>query len=218
MKIKPTFILFFSVFFLSLSAQDKDSLKTKWKYQPNAIVGANVLGAGLSVFSKQKNIQFFVSSEIKGKLNGIVEGGYAQNIYDKNSYNATTSGIFGKLGAFYMMVTDAEDRRNGFYAGGKLATAFYQQTYLAIPTKGSLGQVFTTSLPASRQSSYWVEATVGGRVRLFNSNFFIDVNAQPKYLLYTTKQYGVFPMVVPGFGRSSGKFNMGFVWNLAYYF
>ncbi|MDY3318548.1 DUF6048 family protein [Riemerella anatipestifer] len=218
MKIKPIFILFFSVFFLSLSAQDKDSLKTKWKYQPNAIVGANVLGAGLSVFSKQKNIQFFVSSEIKGRLNGIVEGGYAQNIYDKNAYNATTSGIFGKLGAFYMMVTDAEDHRNGFYAGGKLATAFYQQTYLAIPTKGSLGQVFTTSLPTSKQSSYWVEATVGGRVRLFNSNFFIDVNAQPKYLLYTTKQDGVFPMIVPGFGRSSGKFNMGFAWNLAYYF
>ncbi len=109
-----------------------------------------------------------------------------------------------------MMVTDAEDRRNGFYAGGKLATAFIQQTYHAIPTKGSLGQVFTTSLPTSRQSSYWVEATVGGRVRLFNSNFFIDVNAQPKYLLYTTKQDGVFPMIVPGFDEVLGNL----IWDL----
>jgi hypothetical protein len=44
------------------------------------------------------------------------------------------------------------------------------------------------------------------------------VNAQPRFLFYSTKQEEMKPMIVPGFGKSSTKFNVGFSWNLAYQF
>jgi len=77
---------------------------------------------------------------------------------------------------------------------------------------------YFVSYPSSNQSAYWLEAGIGGRVQLFNSNFFIDVQVQPRYMLYTTKQEEIQPMIVPGFGTSSGSFTLGFAWNIAYKF
>ncbi len=68
------------------------------------------------------------------------------------------------------------------------------------------------------QSAYWLEGFAGARVQLFKSNLYVDVNAQPRFLLYSTKQEEMKPMIVPGFGKSSTKFNVGFSWNLAYQF
>jgi hypothetical protein len=81
---------------------------------------------------------------------------------------------------------------------------------MAIPVRGYGGSSSSVAFPSSTQSSYWIEGSLGGRVQLFESNFYIDVNLQPKYLVYTTKQDDIQPMIVPGFGRSSGKFAMGF--------
>lgn len=219
MKIQRIFILFFSLCTLGVLAQaQQDSIKPKWQYQPNFLIGVDVLGGGVSAFSKQKKFQFFVASQIKGRYNGIVEGGFTKNVYDKNAYNATAEGYYAKLGAFYMMVTDTKNPKNGFYTGVKLAASIYAQEYQSVPTKGSNGQVFKTAFPKTNQSSYWAEATIGGRVQLFSSSFFIDVNAQPRYLVYTTKQDDIMPMIIPGFGKSSTKFNMGVAWSIAYYF
>ncbi|WKS96093.1 DUF6048 family protein [Riemerella columbina] len=219
MKTKRLFTLFFSLaLFGFYAAQQIDSTKAHWRYQPNFMVGIDVLGAGVSAFSEQKKVQFFISSTIKKRLNAVIEGGFAKLHYDKNAYLADAKGYFGKLGAFYMMSIDHENPKNGFYAGGKLAGSFYQQEYFSVPTKGAEGQVYSTAFPQSGQSSYWVEALLGGRVALFNTSFFIDVNVQPRYLFYTTKQDELFPMIVPGFGKSSTRFNMGVSWSLAYAF
>ena len=89
---------------------------------------------------------------------------------------------------------------------------------MAIPIRGSSGGDTSVAFPASSQSSYWIEGVAGSRIALFNSDFYIDVNVQPWYLLFSTKQDGIVPMIVPGFGRSSGKFNIGFAWSIAYKF
>ena len=117
-----------------------------------------------------------------------------------------------------MLSADPENDLNGFYAGAKLAGSFYTQEYMAIPVKGTKSEGIFVSFDPSTQSSYWIEAFLGARVQVFNSNFFIDVNVQPRYLAYTTKQEEIKPMIVPGFGKSSGSFNMGFSWSLAYKF
>ncbi|SDD99028.1 DUF6048 family protein [Riemerella columbipharyngis] len=224
MKHTRIYILFFSIamslaFAQSQLPKDKDTIvkKNNWRYTPNFLVGFNILEAGLSFGSEQK-FQGYISSEIKENTNLIAEGGYAKNNYKKNSYDASAKGIFLKLGAFYMLSTDSENKKNGFYVGGKIGGSSYTQEYFSLPVKGAEGQVFGVAFPASRQSSYWVEAMIGGRVQLFKSDFFIDVNVQPRYLIYTTKQDKIFPMIVPGFGKSSTKFGFGYSWNLSYYF
>lgn len=217
MKIKHLFILFFSVFSCFAAAQ-QDSLASRYRYQPNFLVGFDLLNSGISFFADRKLFQGFVSSEVRKNIHALAEAGFEKNIYQKNGYDATASGFFAKIGGFYMLSNDPENRRNGFYAGPKLAASFYKQRYDAVPVRGYEGGDTSVAFPSSSQASYWLEGTVGGRVQLFASDFYIDVNMQPRYLLYSTKQDNIVPMIVPGFGKSSTKFNVGFTWNLAYSF
>ena len=201
-----------------VSAQETDSLKIKPKYEPNFMVGFDVLNAGLGVFSKRKVFQGFISSKVKKDIHAVADLGFESNVYQKNGYDAKASGIFVKAGGFYMLMKDPENEFNGFYAGPKIGASVYSQEYMQVPVRGSQGGDSYLSFPKSSQSSYWLEAGIGGRVQLFDSAFYIDVNVQPRYLVYSTTQEDIKPMIVPGFGRSSAKFNMGFAWNVAYKF
>ena len=219
MNPRLIFSFFFSLLFFAAFAQNvTDSLKTNWKYEPNFMVGIDVLNAGIGVFSDRQLFQGFGSSKISKNIHAVAEAGFEKNIYQKNGYDAKASGPFLKLGAFYMLAKDKENELNGFYAGAKAAGSFYNQEYRAVPVRGYGGSDATVAFPASSQSSYWLEAAVGGRVQLFESPFYIDVNIQPRYLLFSTTQDNIKPMIVPGFGKSSAKFNVGFAWNIAYLF
>ncbi|SEW49001.1 hypothetical protein SAMN05421841_3963 [Chryseobacterium wanjuense] len=203
---------------MSFAQENKEAKKEKWKYKPNFMVGFDVLNTGVSFFSDRKLYQGFISSKVKDNIHGIIEAGFESNVYNKNSYDAKVNGPFLKLGAFYMLARDPENEFNGFFAGGKIGGSFYTQEYMAVPVRGYGGSNSSIAFPSSTQSSYWLEGTIGGRVQLFESDFYIDVNLQPRYLVFTTKQDDIQPMIVPGFGRSSSKFNMGFAWNIAYKF
>lgn len=219
MNPKLIFFFFFSFAFTFGFAQEKqDSLQTKWKYEPNFMVGFDILNGGIAAFSDRKLFQGFVSSRINKNIHAVAELGFEDNIYQKNGYDVAADGAFLKLGALYMLAYDKENDLNGFYAGGKLAGSFYNEEFKAVPVRGFGGSETSVSFPASTQSSYWIEATIGGRVQLFESPFYIDVNVQPKYLAYSTTQEDIEPMIVPGFGKSSAKFAVGFSWNIAYHF
>ena len=220
MNPKLIFSFFFSVFFSFGFAQikEQDTIQTQRKYEPNFMVGFDLLNAGIGVFSDRKLFQGFVSSRITKNIHGVADVGFEKNMYQKNGYDASVNGPFLKLGAFYMLANDRENEMNGFYAGGKVGGSFYQQEYKAVPVRGFGGSATSISFPGTTQSSYWIEGIVGGRVQLFQSPFYIDVNVQPKYLVFSTTQDEIQPMIVPGFGKSSAKFNMGFSWNIAYQF
>ena len=222
MRITSIFIFAFSLLSVSVfsqtSKEEKKQDSVRWKYTPNFTVGVDVLNLGTGFFGDRQLIQGFISSRINRKVHAVIDIGYDSNVYQKNGYDAKADGLFAKIGGFYMLSMDPENALNGFYAGGKLAGSFYNQEYKAIPVKGLNSEGVFVSFDPSTQSSYWVEAMLGARVQVFSSNFFIDVNAQPRYLAYTTKQDEIKPMIVPGFGKSSGSFNMGFSWNIAYKF
>lgn len=217
MNLKRISSLFFSILFGAASAQVNQDQK-EWKYEPQFVIGADVVNAGISVFSDRKIFQGFVSTEIKKDLHAVLDAGYEKNTYQKNGYDAQVSGPFLKIGGFYMLLKDKENNFNGFYGGGKLAASVFNQEYFSIPVRGFSGSSSSVAFPASSQSAYWLEASLGGRIQFFSSPFYADVNVQPRYLLYATKQENVQPLIIPGFGRSSGKFNIGFSWNLAYQF
>lgn len=218
MKKRLIFSFFFSLFTLFFFSQNKKENIEKKGYHPNFMVGVDVLNAGLSPFTKRKLYQGYISSKIKKNIHVIIDVGYDANHHDKNGYDVNVNGFFLKFGGIYMLVKDRDNETNGFYIGAKLAGVVYNQEYLAIPVRGFGGSSSSVTLPATTQSSYWSEAVLGGRVQLFNSPVYIDVNVQPRYLLYSTKQEGIMPMIVSGFGKSSSKFSTGFSWNISYLF
>lgn len=218
MRAKRIFFFCFSLWFVAGSAQQSPGAVVVDSTARKYLVGVDLLSAGLSIFSPRKVVQGSVTTHISGSIYGIAEAGFEKNIYDRNGYDVAAHGPFLKAGALYMLAYDAENRLNGFYGGAKLAASFYQQEYRAVPIRGFGDAETVQRFPESRQSSYWIEALVGGRVQLFDTPFYIDVAAQPRYLLHSTKQENIRPMIVPGFGRSASNFNFGFSWSVAYAF
>lgn len=219
MKAKRIFTFFFSFILASVFAQNKqDSLSVKWKYEPNFLVGIDVLNAGIGAFSDRQLFQGFISSKVNGKWYAIADVGFENNNYQKNGYNATVSGPFLKLGILYMLTNDVENPMNGFFFGGKIAGSFYQQEYKAVPVRGFGGSDFSQAFPESSQNSLWAEVNIGGRVQLFESPFYLEATLYPKYLVYSSTQDEIKPMIVSGFGKSSAKFNVGFSWSIAFSF
>jgi hypothetical protein len=217
MKIKPIFFCFFSFCFSFGFGQDKKETKQE-PYHSNFMIGVDVLNLGVGFFSTRKLYQAYVSTEIKPRLHLVADFGFEKNSYQKNGYDATANGSFIKLGTYYMLIPDSENRKNGFYVGGKLAGSLYHQHYQSVPVRGAIVGDYSVAFEPSVQSSYWAEALLGARIQLFNTRFYIDANVQPKYLVYSTKQEEIQPMVVPGFGESTSAFGFGFSWALAYYF
>ena len=220
MKIKPIFFCFFSFCFSFGFGQDKkETTQTKHEsYHSNFMIGVDVLNFGVGFFSSRKLYQAYVSSELKPRLHLVADFGFEKNTYPKNGYDATANGSFMKLGTYYMLIPDTENRKNGFYVGGKLAGSLYNQHYVSVPVRGTIVGDYSVSFAPSVQSSYWVEGILGARIQLFDTHFYIDANIQPKYLVYSTKQEEIQPMIVPGFGESTSAFGFGFSWALAYSF
>ena len=230
MKLKLFFFSIFSLIAVAGFGQQhkpiprKSALAKKkadtviWDYKPNFMVGVDVLHLGLSAFGDQKVVQGFISTRFREKVHLIADVGFDKNLYDKYGYDVTANGFYVKAGMLYMMAPDPENAQNGFYVGGKVAASLYNQELKSVPIRWLGGNDSFASFPSSSQSAYWIEAALGGRIEILGSNFYIDAQVQPKYLIYGTKQEGVTPMVIPGFGKDSGKFKLGFSWSLAYKF
>lgn len=216
MNLRPFFISTFSLLFFLGYGQKKK--KEKWDYHPNYVVGIDLLHLGLAVAGQDRMIQGFVSSTLTKSIHAVADVGQEKNTYDKNGYDVDASGVFVRLGGFYMLAPDPQNIENGFYIGGKVAASFYNQDLKSIPIRWIQGMDSFASFPGSSQSAYWLEGAVGGRIEILGSHFLIDVQAQPKILMYTTKQENITPMVIPGFGKDATRFKIGFMWNLAYRF
>ncbi len=218
MKTRLIFILFLSLSLSTLRGQKVDTLQTVERYRPNSLIGVDLLHLGMLPFSDQKLISFSADTELRPRLHILAEAGLGSDKYLQHGYDVEANGIFAKAGVLYMLSYDAQNRQNGFYGSGKLAASFYTQDLNAVPIRGYHGEDLYATFPSSSQSSYWVEAAVGGRIRLFDSSFYIDAQVMPRYLLYTTKQENIRPMVIPGFGKSANNFTVGFSWSVAFRF
>ena len=152
MKAKRIFTFFFSFLLLMSFAQKKqDSLRVQWKFEPNFLVGFDVLNAGIGAFSDRKLFQGFVSTKVKGNWYAIADIGFEKNTYQKNAYDAVVSGLFLKLGSLYMLANDQENPMNGFFVGGKVAGSFYNQEYRAVPIRGFEAVRFHRPSPNQRK-------------------------------------------------------------------
>ena len=217
MKTRHICIFIFSFLFSSISAQDTLSSKknarfTRWQ------VGVDVLNAAISTFSPRKTAQVSVLTNVAPRWETVAELGFQRNNYQKNNYDATAQGLFAKLGGQYILVQDPESDVNCVYAGLKLAVAAYRQEYKSVPVRGSGTNTSQVAYEPSNQLSFWAEGAAGGRVQLFDSKVILDMTVQPRILVGGTKQEDIQPMIVPGFGRSSGKFTIGFSWSVGYRF
>ena len=88
-----------------------------------------------------------------------------------------------------MLSMDTENPDNGFYAGAK-----WQQVFTIKSTKKFPFVVLVAAtnilLSIGESICLLVRRFCRARVQLFKSNLYVDVNAQPRFLFYSTKQEG----------------------------
>lgn len=182
----------------------------------NLFVGVDLFNPIMSAFSDKQGGQAMVSYRIYKKWNIVAELGYEKNVYDELDWNVDVDGIYGKLGFNWFVSQDHQDPSNGFYTGMRFAYAAYKQTINQYPIRISGNQVDQVgSLPTENVSTYWVEIVGGARVKLL-ANFYADVSIRPEIYIGSTKQEGIDPLVIPGFGKDIGPINFSVFWGLTY--
>ena len=183
----------------------------------HVFVGVDLGTPAQAIFSDKQGAQAFVSYQFKQKWVAIAELGYEKNKFNENSWKVDINGIYGKIGANWFINQEPANPLNGFYVGGRLAYASYNQKIDSYPIRDIYSNTIIGegSKPKTTVSSYWVEVVIGGRVQLIK-NLYSDFSIHPAVYLGGKKQDDIDAMVVPGYGRNNGPFNLPIFWGFSY--
>lgn len=171
----------------------------------------------VSLFSDRKGVQGAISYQVNENWLVVGELGIEKNKFTESNWNVDVSGTYGKLGFNKYFVKDIQNPLNGFYYGGRLAFSSFNQKINSYPIR----DIYTNHILAygikdeAKVNAYWLEVVVGGKVQL-NKNFYADFSIHPSILLGGKKQDNIEALVVPGYGRNNGPFNLPFFWGISY--
>lgn len=236
MNQKPIYLLFWAISLLSIYSkaqtdslqiestvfleETKDTiqnLKNK-KSAGNLFVGVDLFTPIVSAFSDKQGGQAMVSYKVYKKWNAVAEVGYEKNKYEELDWKVNVDGLYFKLGFNWFVSQDHEDASNGFYTGFRFAYSAFNQEINQFPIRLPNNQIDELgSLPSAQVNAYWVEIVGGARVRILQ-NFYADLSIRPEIFIGSSKQEGIEPLVVPGFGKDTGPINFSVFWGLTYKF
>ncbi|MBQ0148949.1 MAG: hypothetical protein KBS93_11020 [Flavobacteriaceae bacterium] len=216
-----SFIL--SLVFTNFSFAQNDTVKnvndtiTPIKNPRHLYIGVDLALPAQALFTDKQGAQAFISYQIKPKWHAIVEVGYEKNIYNETSWNVDVDGIFAKIGANWFITQEAQNPANGFYVGGRLVYSSYNQKINSYPIRDIYSNeiVGEGSKEKASVNSYWAEVVIGGRVELYKK-LYADFSIHPSVNLGGKKQENITPLVIPGYGRNNGPFNLPIFWGISY--
>ncbi|MFA9289718.1 MAG: DUF6048 family protein [Solirubrobacteraceae bacterium] len=215
-----SFFLQFNFIFSQLNKEVNDSVKIKKKIQPLTIfIGLDLLSPLQVTFSKKKSFKGFVQIQTKKKWAYVIEGGIESNNFNKLNWNIDVNGFHSSLGFNYFLAIDKmENKFNGFYIGGRISNAYYNQEIKAYPIYGNniAELVGIESLNKAKIISTWIDLVVGARVDFIKKKLYADLSIRPKFHLFSTKQEGIKPIIIPGFGVNQNNLNTDVLLALAY--
>lgn len=237
MKVKHICIFIISFFIIGLQAQDrrkvlsdsvivkKDTISIELDtvyYDRNLVIGVDLMSPMQHIWDDSFGAEIMLSTRVYRKFHAVVELGYQQDSYKKVDWDVDVKGMYAKVGTNWSFKESFQQTNDFFYVGGRIGWSMYQQdvnqyklTYRN--PDGTLNtQKVTTGLPSTNLSAAFLEAVVGARVELWNTNVFLDTSLRPKVLVYTQKQDDIEPMVIPGFGKNMNRGNLWINVSLAY--
>ena len=189
---------------------------SKNKYH-DIFIGVDLFNPIVSAFTDKKGASAYISYQLNSKWHLVAEVGYEKNKFDEINWNVDVDGAFAKIGANWFITQDVENQSNGIYIGGRAAYSKYSQTINKYPIRDlqSNEVINSGSRPKADVSAFWVEAVIGGRVEILK-NFYGELALHPSAYLGGKKDDNIDPLVIPGYGKNSGPFNMSVFWGIAY--
>lgn len=236
MNQRPIYLLFWAISLLSIYGQaqqdslqieskilieeTKDSITLPKNHKPvgNLFVGVDLFTPAISFFTDKQGAQAMVSYRVYKKWIAVAEIGIEKNKYEELDWKVDVDGLYFKLGFNWFVSQDYEDASNGFYTGFRVAYSSFNQHIKQYPIRLPNNQIDELgSLPSANVNAYWVEIVGGARVRILQ-NFYADLSVRPEIFIGSSKQDGIEPLVIPGFGKDIGPINFSVFWGISYKF
>jgi hypothetical protein len=197
--------------------QIKEEIITTIKKPKHLFVSLDLSTPILSAFSNKTGVQGNISYQYNDNWIAIFELGTEKNKFNEASWNVDVDGSFFKFGLNRYITKDPSSPLNGFYAGARIAYSSYNQKINQFPIRDIYSNQILDygSLDKTKVDAYWVEFVLGGKLQLFK-NIFADFSVHPAIYLGGKKQDNVKALVVPGYGRTNGPFNLPFFWGVSY--
>lgn len=165
---------------------------------------------------KNTGYQVVSSFRVYKKIHLAVEIGQSTIVYDRLDWKATMQGLYYKVGFNWSLYEHSTDPDQMYYLGLRYTFSPYQQEVKAYPVR-SFGVVYTGGgLPKIHLIAQWLEPVIGARVALFNTPIYLDASLNLFFLITSTKQGGMDPLAIPGFGEDLDKKNLEFKWAIVY--
>lgn len=180
-------------------------------------VGVDLFNPALAAFTDRKGAQVMLGYQMNREWQAVVELGFEKNRFDEINWKVNIDGFYAKVGANYFVGRDVENQLNGFYIGGRLAYASYNQEIeqYAIRDINSNEIINYGSRPKVKVSSYWAEFVLGARVQLYKK-LYGELSLHPSVYIGSKKDDGIDPLIIPGYGKNSGPFNLPVFWGISY--
>ncbi len=162
-------------------------------------------------------LDFSVDYTLDKKRYAIVEFGY-------NSYNESSDVLdYFSKGSYVRIGFDSDTRkenpnksRDMFYLGLRYAFATYNQRIENAQISSTYWPDVTQEEVSFDNSAHWGEALAGFKVEVMK-NIYLGLGLRMKILIYQSGDKTINPAVfIPGYGKTSGTFIMGFNYNIYY--
>ncbi len=221
MKPKHIYIFIFSLFCLFGFAQ-QDSLKISKKRFiafDQIFLSVDFFDPTISLFSDKKGVKTQLTFHINKKFHAAIEAGYEQNSFDDLGWIADARGTYLKAGFIWFANLDSQDKNSGFHLGSRLAISNFSHHISQFPvfsTNDDTQQTYYSSFHSSSLSAYWLEFSLGGRMKIFDLPLYADFMVQPKIFITSTKDNDAEPLVIPGYGKNRNSYNLGLFWGISY--
>jgi len=215
------FVTLLNSFVLGQEKAKTDTVSIDNNGKKHLFIGVDLFAPALSFFSDKKGMNAYLSLRIKGRWTGVAELGYEKNIYDDIGWNVEGKGFYIGAGVNYMITNMDTDNGEGFYVGGRVMYSPFKQTVKSYPItgidpNGKLQVIGYDSLPSANIGSGWLEVVGGAKVQLGKTPFYLDFMARPKVRIFSQKQDDIDNLVIPGYGKDKGSFQISLFWGVSY--
>ena len=180
------------------------------------MIAVDVFNPVLSAFTDKKGGEALVAVPFKEKWNIVGEVGYETNAFSNAMWDVDAGGVYARLGANWFVSQDIENPNMGYYFGGRVGFSPFQQTVDRYVIQGTDVENVSGSLEKHSATAVWLEPLAGGRVQLFKTPFYVDASVRLRILLWNNNEYGLDPLIIPGFGTNNNGLNFGVNWSLGY--
>lgn len=228
-KILIYIFIFSSCITAVFSQQKEKKITTKDSIAPikqkyGIRVGVDISQPIISFFqeekNKQKGLEIIGDIRFTDRYYAAAELGYESKNTEEDFYSFSTSGSYLKLGANRNFYNNWGDMNNEFFIGARYAFSLFNHQLKNYTVNSSIPffekEINSKSIEFNNLSAHWLEIVIGLKAETF-TNLFLGINAQFKYLAFSTKPSNFDNIYIPGFRKvSANKLGFGFTYTVSY--